>query len=106
MTGGYDGDYNILNSTLAYNPSTNSWTQVAPLTVSRGDLMGISFNGKGYVVGGWGYPDYTLLSTLEEYNPVNNTWIVKEGALPTLAGYVLVLFLVLFSFLFLLFFSQ
>jgi len=86
VTGGYDGDYNILNSTFAYNPSTNSWTQVAPLTVSRGDLMGVSFNGKGYVVGGWGYPDYTLLSTLEEYNPVNDTWIVKEGTLPTLAG--------------------
>jgi len=84
--GGYDGDYNILNETFAYNPANDSWFTVAPINYARGDVMGVAYNGKGFLTGGWGYPGFTLLNTLEEFDPVANTWTVKEGFLPDVGG--------------------
>jgi len=48
--------------------------------------MGVAYNGKGFLTGGWGYPGFTLLNTLEEFDPVANTWTVKEGFLPDVGG--------------------
>jgi N-acetylneuraminic acid mutarotase len=69
----------------AFNPVTNTWTQVASLPMPVGAIHcdTLVVNGKIVVLGGQtngGY-DGTYLSTIEEYDPVGNAW-TNVGSLP------------------------
>ncbi|XP_078719374.1 kelch-like protein 5 isoform X3 [Lampetra fluviatilis] len=55
-----------------FDPKTDAWTAVAPLSVSR-DAVGVGLLGdRLYAVGG--YDGQTYLNTVEAYDPVANEW--------------------------------
>ncbi|KAJ7411356.1 hypothetical protein WISP_102984 [Willisornis vidua] len=72
---------------IRYDPKTDTWTMVAPLSMPR-DAVGVCLLGdKLYAVGG--YDGQTYLNTMEAYDPQTNEWtqpkrgvnIFKEAAL-------------------------
>lgn len=59
-------------SFLRYDPKTDTWTMVAPLSMPR-DAVGVCLLGdKLYAVGG--YDGQTYLNTMEAYDPQTNEW--------------------------------
>jgi len=90
--GGYNGsiwhisDLNSLSSTEVYDPPTDTWTTLAPMTTSRYDFQTEVINGKIYVIGGWyvsaGDSKGKSLSSTEVYNPSTNTWTTL-ASMPT-----------------------
>jgi len=61
-----------------FDMNTDTWDTIAPLPLSahRQAACGFSYNGEGYVFGGFsGYP----LNDLWKYNPQTDTWIQKAS---------------------------
>ena len=79
MVGGQTGQDNATvfkGDVYRYNPSTNTWTSVAPLiNQPRSHIAAatVVFNGKIYVLGGEG-PGRIPLSNVESYDPASNKW--------------------------------
>ncbi|XP_071979120.1 kelch-like protein 4 [Engystomops pustulosus] len=75
--GGHDAPASNLCSRLSdcmerYDPKTDSWTTVAPLSVPR-DAVGVcSLGDRLYAVGG--YDGQTYLNTVESYDAQTNEW--------------------------------
>ncbi|MEM6313338.1 MAG: kelch repeat-containing protein, partial [Planctomycetota bacterium] len=75
------GQYKFLEDTTnqtdvhAYDPSTNTWTQVADLPTPRGHITSsvVAANGKLLVIGGAGN-DNLILDDVIAYDPVGNSW--------------------------------
>lgn len=58
--------------TIRYDPKTDTWTMVAPLSMPR-DAVGVCLLGdRLYAVGG--YDGQTYLNTMEAYDPQTNEW--------------------------------
>ena len=80
--GGYDGGR--LSSVERYDPGTDAWEAVAPLTLARFGAGVAALEGKLYAVGGRGEEDedaweedaWEALSSLERYDPATNAWEV------------------------------
>ncbi|XP_043918874.1 kelch-like protein 5 isoform X2 [Protopterus annectens] len=76
--GGHDAPASNLTSRLSdcverYDPKTDAWTAVAPMSISR-DAVGVCLLGdRLYAVGG--YDGQTYLNTVEAYDPQTNEWI-------------------------------
>lgn len=63
---------NLIITLPRYDPKTDAWTTVAPLSVPR-DAVGICPLGdRLYAVGG--YDGHTYLATVESYDAQNNEW--------------------------------
>src|SRR5207248_1818808 len=79
----------IFATTEVYNPSTNTWSVVAPMHTPR-DGLGVAAaeNGKLYAIGGWTTGD-VLTNAVEEYDPATNSWTTRSP-MPTLRGNVAV----------------
>ena len=64
--------------TLVYDPITNSWSSIAPMDISRGQLGVAALGGKLYGVGGYllGAPPSLGPATdaVEVYDPSTNSW--------------------------------
>jgi kelch-like protein 17 (actinfilin)/kelch-like protein 20 len=71
--GGFDGQ-NRLSSVERYDPATNAWEAVAPMSTARRDLATAVFDGKLYVMGGHD-GQRRLLSSVERYDPARNEWV-------------------------------
>lgn len=55
-----------------YDPQTDVWTAVAPMSISR-DAVGVCLLGdRLYAVGG--YDGQVYLNTVEAYDPLTNEW--------------------------------
>lgn len=64
------------NANERFDPSTNSWTVLAPIPTIRAYAASVGApNGKIYVFGG--AAGSTWLTTVEEYDPITNTWATK-----------------------------
>uniref|UniRef100_A0A8D2QM57 BTB domain-containing protein n=1 Tax=Zosterops lateralis melanops TaxID=1220523 RepID=A0A8D2QM57_ZOSLA len=64
--------YSFHFSLLRYDPKTDTWTMVAPLSMPR-DAVGVCLLGdKLYAVGG--YDGQSYLNTMEAYDPQTNEW--------------------------------
>ncbi|NXU78896.1 KLHL1 protein, partial [Oreotrochilus melanogaster] len=62
----------LLDYVERYDPKTDTWTMVAPLSMPR-DAVGVCLLGdKLYAVGG--YDGQTYLNTMEAYDPQTNEW--------------------------------
>ncbi|XP_037656072.1 kelch-like protein 1 isoform X2 [Choloepus didactylus] len=62
----------LLDYVERYDPKTDTWTMVAPLSMPR-DAVGVCLLGdRLYVVGG--YDGQTYLNTMESYDPQTNEW--------------------------------
>jgi N-acetylneuraminic acid mutarotase len=62
----------------AYNPATNSWSNVAPLPAALDHIQGVELGGKIYYIGGlvsWPSPE---VNTVYIYNPATNNF--TQGA--------------------------
>jgi N-acetylneuraminic acid mutarotase len=64
---------NFLASGEVYDPSTNSWGDITPMTYGRRDFGLTALNNKLYAVGGVGIY-YTYYASGESYDPVTNAW--------------------------------
>ncbi|XP_057187150.1 kelch-like protein 5 isoform X2 [Triplophysa rosa] len=75
--GGHDAPASSLASRLSdcverYDPKTDTWTAVAPMSLSR-DAVGVCLLGdRLYAVGG--YDGQVYLNTVEAYDPQTNEW--------------------------------
>uniref|UniRef100_A0A8C9M2G7 Uncharacterized protein n=1 Tax=Panthera tigris altaica TaxID=74533 RepID=A0A8C9M2G7_PANTA len=62
----------LLDYVERYDPKTDTWTMVAPLSMPR-DAVGVCLLGdRLYAVGG--YDGQTYLNTMESYDPQTNEW--------------------------------
>lgn len=75
MIGGVSFTAN-LGSVDCYNPQLDSWSELPPLKLCKGQVAGTVFNGCIYVIGGT--DDYLRegLKTVEKYDPFTNEWEV------------------------------
>uniref|UniRef100_A0A4W4E961 BTB domain-containing protein n=1 Tax=Electrophorus electricus TaxID=8005 RepID=A0A4W4E961_ELEEL len=86
--GGHDAPASSLTSRLSdcverYDPKTDTWTAVAPMSVSR-DAVGVCLLGdRLYAVGG--YDGQVYLNIVEAYDPQTNEW-TQVGWLVCLSG--------------------
>ncbi|OXB82669.1 UNVERIFIED_CONTAM: hypothetical protein H355_003964 [Colinus virginianus] len=77
LVGGHDAPASnhcsrLLDYVERYDPKTDTWTMVAPLSMPR-DAVGVCLLGdKLYAVGG--YDGQTYLNTMEAYDPQTNEW--------------------------------
>jgi N-acetylneuraminic acid mutarotase len=79
VIGGGNGTI-ALSTNYAYNPQTNTWTQLAPMPTARVELSVAAVNGKIYAIGG--YNGTTAINTVEEYDPITNIWATR-APMPT-----------------------
>lgn len=64
--------YFLMSLNCRYDPKTDTWTMVAPLSMPR-DAVGVCLLGdRLYAVGG--YDGQTYLNTMESYDPQTNEW--------------------------------
>uniref|UniRef100_A0A667X8S7 Kelch-like family member 5 n=1 Tax=Myripristis murdjan TaxID=586833 RepID=A0A667X8S7_9TELE len=84
--GGHDAPASSLSSRLSdcverYDPQTDAWTAVAPMSISR-DAVGVCLLGdRLYAVGG--YDGQVYLNTVEAYDPQTNEWTQVHTHTPT-----------------------
>lgn len=71
LIGGNNGTL-ILNTVFEYNSTTNIWTQLAPMTISRAQGVAFTINGIGYVTLGGS-------NSMHAFNPITNTWQSKAN---------------------------
>ncbi len=68
-----------LNSLIAYDPSTNTWSEKAPMpTTAREHLTSAVVKGKLYVIGGRANGMSANVDTTEVYDPKADGWTVLE----------------------------
>jgi N-acetylneuraminic acid mutarotase len=81
VAGGYVtpavGTDQLTASVLAYDPSRDRWTNVAPMHTARERLRLVQAGGFLYALGGVGAGGASL-TTVERYNPRTNTWATIE----------------------------
>jgi hypothetical protein len=90
FTGGYETtNYTAFSKTwcLDVNNIDAGWKSVAAAPTERGDAVGVTINGAGYVFGGFThYNEFSEpVGTLESYSPVDNKWTTLK-AMPTARG--------------------
>jgi large repetitive protein len=62
-----------VNNAAVYDPTTNSWTRLAPMGTARAGAAAQAIDGKIYVAGGMG-GNGASLAGVEVYDPARNTW--------------------------------
>ena len=63
-----------LSSVERYDPLTNSWTIVSPMSTPRVKHASAALDGKLYACGGWHVSNRTALTSVERYDPDTNSW--------------------------------
>ncbi|HZD81344.1 MAG TPA: kelch repeat-containing protein, partial [Nitrososphaeraceae archaeon] len=74
------GKSSNLDANEAYDPTTDTWAQKAPMPSKRGGLAAAAVSNNIYVFGGEA-PEKTF-SNNEKYDPTTNTW-KSEQPMPT-----------------------
>lgn len=84
VVGGYDGQ-RLVAPTYAYESTTNTWRQVAPIPTTRDHLAAELVAGRVCAIGGRKLSMTTNLATLECYDPGADRW-EKAADAPTARG--------------------
>lgn len=63
-----------VNDFAAYDPTTNTWEQMAAIPVATAGAIGFSIEGKGYVIGGIIDSNRPALDIIQVYDPILNKW--------------------------------
>jgi len=81
--GGYDNDFNVLNSTYIYDIGNNAWTAGASMPDGRAasNVAYYGINGKIYLIGGFD-PNFNEQGQTWEYDPDADTWNTLLTAAP------------------------
>jgi N-acetylneuraminic acid mutarotase len=61
--------------TLAYDPTTDTWTTKTRMPTPRKNMAGAALNGLIYAIGGDN--DFSNFATVEAYDPTTDTWTAK-----------------------------
>jgi N-acetylneuraminic acid mutarotase len=81
------GPARVLTTNDVYDPATNKWESLKPMSVARNHAFGGAVNGKIYVIGGRTGHGFILSATntdvVEEYSPVSDTWSAPKERMPT-----------------------
>ncbi|QPD02976.1 MAG: Galactose oxidase [Candidatus Nitrospira kreftii] len=84
VIGGYSksglGVWNPVATVYAYDPTTDSWTERAPMPTARGALSVTEHDGKLYAIGG--YDRKANNAQVEVYDPLHNVW-TTAAPIPT-----------------------
>ena len=72
VSGGHDGN-SPLSSAEVFDPQTQTWAPIAPMSTEREDVMVAAVQGKLYAAGGDNRNASTLTS-VEAYDPQQNCW--------------------------------
>lgn len=83
VIGGLDAEFNLVATTEAYDPITDTWTPKDNLPIARAGHCAVAVNGKIYAIGGFNRT--ATLKSVEEYDPVLDIWIAKAN-MPTARG--------------------
>jgi len=79
--GGEDEATNLLDEVLEYDYTTDTWNQIAPMSMPRLGVKGATAFGRIYMCGGFTFDPamgYHTTGTVESFNPVSNTWHDEE----------------------------
>lgn len=80
----------ITNTVKAYNPTNDSWFNVANMTFKRIDAMASSYNNRLYVFGGETSIGGDAIYDVERYDPSSNTWeVITQSPLDSHEGSIL-----------------
>ncbi len=72
--GSTDGMKGCTNTGEVYDPASDTWTGIAPMSTKRARLAAAEAGGRIYIIGGYNDDEGTLLDTVEAYDSTNNTW--------------------------------
>ena len=72
VSGGHDGN-SPLSSAEVFDPQTQTWAPIAPMSTEREDVMVAAVQGKLYAAGGDDTNGDTL-DSVEAYDPQQNRW--------------------------------
>ena len=61
-----------LDTVERFDPASNAWEAVAPMSGQRSSMGVAVLQGKLYAVGGW--DGSTCLDTVERFDPATNAW--------------------------------
>jgi len=73
VVGGLDHSNTPINSVLKYNPDTNQWQEVSPLSSPRSHVCAVADGNNLYVIGGC-RAGFGYLDIVERFDPGKNTW--------------------------------
>ena len=78
LAGGFTANVhrNPLDQFIEYDPATNQWRRLAPLSSPRGAVGLVAVGGMIHAIGGRG-TDGNTVATHEAYNPATNSWSQK-----------------------------
>jgi len=83
LIGGYGtSDTEALDTVYVFDPSTQTYTQVASLNYARWGAIAVAYNGKIYVFGGID-GSKNPVPYVEVYDPNTDTWTVLNNTLPS-----------------------
>ncbi len=74
--------YNAVATLEVYDPATNTWQQLAPMSMPRVGPAVAALNGKIYVFGGFNRNTWSANSSVEIYNIATNRW-TTGASMPT-----------------------
>jgi kelch-like protein 2/3 len=69
----------ITNSLIVYNPRLNTWSSLAPMSISRMRLRLVASGHYLYAIGGQADYDQPSLAAVERYDPRSNSWTVLRS---------------------------
>ena len=78
VMGGSDGQ-NRLSSVERYDPETNAWEAVAPMSMARCPSAAAVVDGKLYVMGGFNGRQNLPFSSVERYDPAKDEWVAMAS---------------------------
>lgn len=72
MVGGETSENQFVNKVQKYNPDTDLWQEVAPMSVARMGVCVVADESSMYAIGGWSQNG--VADVVEKYDPQRNSW--------------------------------
>ena len=72
VVGGGTSENQLVNKVQKYNPDTDLWQEVAPMSVARMGVCVVADESSMYAIGGWSQNG--VADVVEKYDPQRNSW--------------------------------
>lgn len=72
MVGGVTSEKRVVDKVHKYNPDTDLWQEVAPMSVARMGMCVVADESSMYSIGGWSRNG--VVNVVEKYDPERNSW--------------------------------
>ena len=72
VVGGETSENQLVNKVQKYNPDTDLWQEVAPMSVAREGVCVVADERSMYAIGGWSRNG--IADVVEKYDPQRNSW--------------------------------